>query len=188
MSAARGLPSGKSPGPDCVPNEVIRVVASRYPGPFVEVFNRCLDDAVYPSAWKVANLALIPKAGRPIGSPSAFRPICMLDTVGKLCEKILSARLRAHLDGTGALAGNQYGFRRGKSTLDALEHVLETVRRANGRGHAKNRWVGMMALDVKKAFNCAPWFKIIEALRGTEVPSKLVNLIGDYLSDRNIQI
>lgn len=72
--------------------------------------------------------------------------------------------------------------------MDALGHVLDTVRRANGHGHARNRWVRMLALDVKNAFNCASWSKIMEALRREKVPPKLLNMLGAYLSDRAVII
>ncbi|KAG8297752.1 hypothetical protein J6590_028585 [Homalodisca vitripennis] len=41
-------------------------------------------DRVIYSEWKVTRLDLIPKAKAALGStPSTFRPLCMLDTVGK---------------------------------------------------------------------------------------------------------
>lgn len=104
----------------------------------------------------VHRMTLISKPGRTTGSPPAFQPICMLDSIGKLFEKILSQRLRVHLEETDTLSNNQFGFRHGRSTMDALGRVLETVRRAKGRTSAKNRYVGMLALDVKNAFNSAP--------------------------------
>lgn len=64
---------------------------------------------------------------KPLDAPSSYRPICILDTPGKLLQ-----RLEAHLDTHGGWrrAGNQYGFRRGISTETAVEKVLSIATQA----------------------------------------------------------
>jgi hypothetical protein len=42
-------------------------------------------------------MVLLPKQGRSSDLPSAFRPVCLLDQVGKLLERIVVARLESHL-------------------------------------------------------------------------------------------
>jgi len=80
----------------------------------------------------------------------------MLDSTGKLFEKLLTARLREHLLATGNTTDNQYGFKRGSSTIDAMCRVRRIFQDANGRGQAYNLFVGMLTLDVKNAFNSSP--------------------------------
>jgi len=186
-AAARGLPNGKAPGPDGIPNEVMKTAVGLFPQTFAAVFNGCLRHAYYPPEWKTANLVLLRKPGKALESPSAYRPLCMLDSVGKLFEKLLTGRLREHLTKTGQ-AGNQFGFRPGKSTLDAMSRVRSAVQNANGRGQAYNLFVGMVTLDVKNAFNSAPWDKILDALARKNTPPYLINIIGQYLSERRIVV
>lgn len=185
-AAARGLPNGKAPGPDGVPNEVLKTAVGAHPGYFQEVFNGCLRSAFFPPEWKTARLVLLHKPGRPLDNPSAYRPLCMLDTMGKLFEKLLTQRLRDHLRRTGNQPENQYGFKKGKSTLDAMAKIQTAVRNANGRTSAYNRYVGMLTLDVQNAFNSASWTAIIKALERTDAPKYLQNVLGQYLSDRHI--
>ncbi|CAI6356785.1 unnamed protein product [Macrosiphum euphorbiae] len=137
-AAARGLPNGKAPGPDGVPNEVLKTAVGAHPWYFKEVFNGCLRSACFPPEWKTARLVLLHKPGRPLDSPSAYRPLCMLDTMGKLFEKLLTQRLRDHLRRTGNQPENQYGFKEGKSTLDAMAKLQTAIRNANGRTSAYN--------------------------------------------------
>jgi hypothetical protein len=54
------------------------------------LFTRCLKEGVYPPIWRTARLVLLRKEGRPIDSPSAYRPICLLDEVGKLLERVIA--------------------------------------------------------------------------------------------------
>jgi len=71
----------------------IKVTAEKRPEMFVRVFDNCLRAGEFPVVWKRANLVLLPKPGKPPGLPSIYRPLCMLDTTGKLFEKIVYNRL-----------------------------------------------------------------------------------------------
>jgi hypothetical protein len=53
----------------------------------------------------------------------------MLDGTGKLLERMLLGCLEEHLGATGGLAENQFSFRRGHGTVDAIRTVLEAARR-----------------------------------------------------------
>lgn len=50
--AARRLPGEKAPGPDCISNEVLAVVARRKSELFLIVYNKCLMQGVFSSQWK----------------------------------------------------------------------------------------------------------------------------------------
>lgn len=185
--AAKSLPNNKCPGPDGLPNEVIKVAVMKQSEAFLGLFNRCLEEGIYPEVWKVADLVLLPKVGKKLDDPSAYRPICMLNTTGKLLEKILVGRLRRHMETNNLFSNNQFGFRRGRSTLDAHDRLLEIIRQANQHGIAYNDMVSVLTLDVKNAFNSVPRSKIMEAMRGKRVPGHLIKIIGSYLSDRRIR-
>jgi hypothetical protein len=61
------------------------------------LFNRCMREGVYLRIWRTDMLVLLRKEGRPLDSPSGYRPICLLDEVGKLLERVIAARLEAHM-------------------------------------------------------------------------------------------
>jgi len=105
--------------------------------------------------WKTAKLVLVRKNGKPLSEPSTYRPLCMINTAGKLLEKIVEARIRDFLEKHELLSSNQYGFRKGRSTIDAILKLKEIV----DSGWGKNTRVGMVTLDSKNAFNSAPWWK-----------------------------
>lgn len=60
MAVAK-LSSGKAPGPDLVPNELVRLAFKKFPAIFVDCFNACLVKGDFPLRWKRANLVLIHK-------------------------------------------------------------------------------------------------------------------------------
>ena len=145
------------------------------------LFTRCLKEGAYPRTWRTARLVLLRKEGRPPDSPSAYRPICLLNEVGKLFERVIAARLEAHMSRrTPGWHDSQYGFRRGRSTVDAVKRmrsIAEDMVRREGVALA-------VSLDVSNAFNAIPWTRIVEALRHFDVPAYLVGIIGAYLNDR----
>ena len=47
---------------------------------------------------------LIGKGKGPVDAPSSYRPLCMLDTAGKLLEKLVRPRLQAALKAAGDLS------------------------------------------------------------------------------------
>ena len=91
----------------------------------------------------MGQLVLLHKEGKPTDSPSAYRPIVLLDEAGKLLEKIVASRLVEHLGGSGPnLSEAQYGFRAGRSTIDALARLRSLV------GAASERGMGVMVVSL----------------------------------------
>ena len=54
--AIRSLKSGKALGPDGIPVEVLKAIASRSPETLLDVYNVFLREGVFSSRWKKANL------------------------------------------------------------------------------------------------------------------------------------
>lgn len=173
-----------APGPDGIPAKALAMATTAGLGESVlKLYNKCLETGRFPRTWKEARMVLIPKEGKPEDSPSAYRPICLLDEAGKLFERVLAARLRRHLSQVGSdLADCQFGFREGRSTVDAIMRVRTLAEEAVGQG----KGVVAVSLDIANAFNSLPWECIRRALIYHEVPSYLRAVIGDYLRDRYI--
>ena len=172
-----------APGPDGVPARVLAISLLELGDRFRGLYDRCLAVGRFPRPWKVGQLVLLHKEGKPADSPSAYRPIVLLDEAGKMLEKIVASRLVEHLEGPGPdLSGAQYGFRAGRSTIDALARLRSITEEASGRGEG----VMIVSLDIKNAFNSLPHAVIVEALRFFRVPSYLRRLVANYLSEREV--
>uniref|UniRef100_A0ABD2WDW6 Reverse transcriptase domain-containing protein n=2 Tax=Trichogramma kaykai TaxID=54128 RepID=A0ABD2WDW6_9HYME len=145
-----------APGPDGVPNSAIKIAIATHPDIFLQVYKACVRTSVFPACWKRQRLVLLPKPGKPPEEPSSYRPLCMLDdTVGKILERIICDRLENTTESAGGLSDHQYGFRKGRSTINAIENVIATAREAIA-GKRWNRgtkeYCAMVTLDVKNAF------------------------------------
>ncbi|KAL4122766.1 hypothetical protein QTP88_015041 [Uroleucon formosanum] len=124
--AAGILKNNIAPGPDDIPNEAVKIIATLTPNVLESVYNKCLNKGVFPIWWKRARFVLLRKGDRPLEDPSSYRPLCLLDCLGKLFKKIIDNRLRRHLDETEGQDDRQFGFRKGRSTIDAL-NTLKTI-------------------------------------------------------------
>jgi hypothetical protein len=79
----------------------------------------------------------------------SYRPISLLDTVGKIFGKILLTRVFQEVNERGLLSDEQFGFRPKHSTTLQLARLAETV----NRNFDERRLTGAVFLDVAKAFD-----------------------------------
>lgn len=187
MEAVGSMSGRKAPGPDGIPTEVVKATASSYPHLLLYMYNTCIQSGVFSACWKRQRLVLLDKGKGPPITPSSFRPLCMLDTVGKLFEKLLRKRLRTAIEEVGGLACNQFGFRVGRSTVDAIREVIQASEQAWSGNHRTRSACILVTLDVKNAFNSVRWVDIIGTLEERfRVPAYLRRIISDYLDNREL--
>lgn len=181
--AAERLKPGKAPGPDGVTPEAVKILVRENGEAVRDLLNRLLKECSFPVSWKEARLILIPKPGRDVADENGYRPICLLDTMAKLYEAIIVGRLEANIKRSAPLSDRQFGFRKGKSAIGAVQEVIKIIKQAG-----ENKWRALILLDVKNAFNTANWKCIVNNLKRGGVSSSLVRVICDYLSNRSLKI
>ncbi|GBM90606.1 Putative protein in type-1 retrotransposable element R1DM, partial [Araneus ventricosus] len=159
-SALKQSKRRKAPGLDRLQYEVIVAINNKSPRLLVSLFNRCLDMGHFPRPWKSVKLVLLNKPGKDTSDPRAYRPICLLSTMSKVLDKLVSQRILYHYHSNNLLNPLQHGFRTGKSCetagFELREVVLERVRR--------NQGVCMISLDVAGAFDIVSWVSILYQL------------------------
>lgn len=147
--ATQSMKVGKAAGSDRISPEAIKIAADALPDWILAIMNKILEIQEFPEAWKVAGVVLIHKQGKPADLSSSHKPLCMLNTMNKLLETLIRNRVNKEVEERGGLHKHQYGFRKGRSTVDALEKVMEFVRECD------SRWVVLVTIDVWNAFNSA---------------------------------
>ena len=128
LQAAEKLRPKKAPGPDGVPAEAIKLFAKHQPKMVCQVFDRLFKVGDYPASWRISKLVLFRKGNKPFTEPSSYRPICLLDSIGKLYEQVIANRLIAAIKCHGDLSCRQFGFRKGRSTVMAINEVTKIAR------------------------------------------------------------
>jgi hypothetical protein len=77
----------------------------------VLILNAILLTHHFPTAWKHTRVISILKPGKDPALPSFYRPISLLDKIGKLFEKILLARISHEVNVRGLMRDELFGFR-----------------------------------------------------------------------------
>ncbi|CAK1584840.1 unnamed protein product [Parnassius mnemosyne] len=170
-------------GPDGIPGRALVLSLAALGDRLRQLFTGCLRSTKFPTAWKEARLILLKKENRAADSPSAYRPICLLEEIGKLFERIVATRLNGHLSRVCPdLAESQFRFRRKCSSIDATMRVRSLSEQVVSRGGLALA----ISLGIVNAFDSLPWDTIRWALEYHQVPAYLQDVIGDYLRDRYI--
>jgi len=64
----------------------------------IDITNACFEVKYWPSHFKSSTTIIIPKPNKPsYNSSKSFRPIILLNTLGKLIEKVIGNRLQFHI-------------------------------------------------------------------------------------------
>ena len=179
-----GLKANTAPGIDGVQNEILKEVIGAYPEILLEAFNSCLREGRFFVDWKEQRLVLLRKGNKPLEDASSYRPICLLDTMGKLLEEMILQRLQNRIDGENSLSENQFGFRKGRSTVDAIQAVVDIATKARRVTGKRKGFCALINIDIRNAFNTARWNICIEAMVRKKVLDYLLRMIDGYLSDR----
>ena len=141
----RDLQDGKAQGPNGIQNRALKQHPQQAVSLLVLIFNSILLTQHFPTAWKHARVISILKPGKHPALPSSNRPISLLDTIGKLFEKILLARILHEVSGRGLMRDEQFGFRPRHSTWLQLAERITT-------NFGEKRLRGAVFLDVAKTF------------------------------------
>jgi hypothetical protein len=94
------------------------------------------------------------KQGKDPTLPSSYRPLSLLETAGKISEKILITGVLQELKEGGLLREAQFGFRSKQSTMLQLARLIEGA----NTNCDDRRLTGAVFLDAPKAFNTV-WIK-----------------------------
>jgi len=183
--AARKLSTHKAPGPDRIPNEVLKQCIETLADRLYFIFRAIFELNVYPDEWRESITVVLRKPGKPsYADPKAYRPIALLNTLGKLFSSIIADDLSHFCKTRGVLPNNQFGGRPARTTTDSM--ILMTHR-------IKEKWrrkkvVSVLFLDVQGAFPNVVKEVLIHNMRTRRVPLEYVNLVNLMLTGRKTRL
>ena len=66
-------------------------------------------------------------------------------------------RLQSHMVGENSVSDNQFGFRKGKSTVDAIQAVVDIATKARRRTGKRKGFCALISIGIRNAFNTVRW-------------------------------
>ena len=88
------------------------------------LFNKCIENGVYPDILKTSKVIILYKKGNK-NDCSNYRPISLTSQFSKIFEKILKVRMFSFLDKNSLINNSQFGFQKSISTCDALINYID---------------------------------------------------------------
>ena len=135
-----------------------------------------------PQVFKTARTVALRKPGKgDYQTPKAWRPIALLETLGKVIEAIIAARIRDFAESMGLLPEAQMGAWQGRSTETAVASLLAQIRAAWDSGGAV---ASVLALDVSGAFDRVLKERLTWILHHRGLPRAAYNWVFSFMSDR----
>ncbi|MGL5707124.1 MAG: reverse transcriptase family protein, partial [Aeromonas sp.] len=143
-----GIRKGKSPGPDGIYPEMIRLLADLLEEPVRALFQQSFASGQIPNDWKTATVVAIHKSGS-TGNVANYRPVSLTCVLCKIFERIIRDHVCKYAVGQSFLGENQHGFRKGRSCLTNLLKFLDLATQRLDEGKP----IEVCYLDFSKAFD-----------------------------------
>ena len=119
------LKSRKSPGFDCVTNEMLKCTTSHGKKLLTLLINKVLKSGIFPYEWNYGMIKLINK-GMDVYDANDYRGITLNSCLGKLFCTILYNRIAPLLENKNILCKEQAGFRQNHRNTDHI-FLLRTI-------------------------------------------------------------
>ena len=119
-TALANLKNKKSPGPDGILTEYLKVFGNIYEDILLKMIRILFSRQLYPPDWDTNYLRPIYKKDES-GNPDNYRGIALGSAFAKLFSTILLNRLLKYIETHNLISPNQIGFMKGSRTTD---HIL----------------------------------------------------------------
>ena len=184
LAAASNLTSSTATGPDKVAYPMLKHLPRSGMDLLLYIFNLSWSSHSIPSIWKTSSIIPIHKMGKSLDSPASFRPISLTSCVSKLFERIILSHLLLFLESNFILSPRQAGFRPGRSTLDQILYLSQSISDGCNKPRPGSRTI-LSTIDLSKAFYSVWHPALFHKLISAGLPPCFARWTQSFLSDRH---
>ena len=182
-ATASNLFASTATGPDKVTYPMLTHLPRYGMDLLLHIFNLSWSSHSFPSIWKTSSIIPIHKMGKPLDSPASFRPISLTSCVSKLFERIILSRLLFFLESNSILSPRQAGFRPGRSTLDQILYLSQSISDGFNKPRPGSRTI-LCTIDFSKAFDSVWHPALFHKLISVGLPPCFAGSTQSFLSDK----
>lgn len=173
----------KAPGYDLITGQILNNLPRKVIVKITKIINASIKLRYVPQLWKLAEVIMIPKPGKPVEKLTSYRPISLLPVLSKLFEKLIRKRVMQVVEERKLVPSHQFGFRHKHSTIDQVHRITNMIEQA-----LENKQVcSAIFLDVSQAFDKV-WHDGLNYKLRRLLPAKYAELLQSYLSDRYFRV
>lgn len=171
--------SGAAAGLDGVTVRFLKKLPPNAVDKLTEVLQDMFLRSEFPSCLKSARTVAIEKKGD-LSDPGNYRGVAVLPALSRFPESIMNRSLDDYIDEHRILHQNQFGFTRKSNTLSAVTTLTTHMRQKMDEG----RKVGVIFLDLRKAFDCVDHDLLLMRLESIGVSGNELRMMRSYLTGR----
>lgn len=173
----------KSPGYDLITGEILKHLPKKAIIKITYLINATFRLLYVPAAWKVSEVIMLAKLGKPPNEVSSYRPISLLPIISKLYEKLLLKRLKPIIEEKQLIPTHQFGFRNKHSTIEQVHRIVNIIEKSlEGK-----KVCSAVFLDVAQAFDKV-WHEGLFNKLEHYLPRQYSELIKSYILDRHFRV
>ena len=187
LAAASNLSSSTATGPDKVAYPMLKHLPRSGMDFLLHIFNLSWSSHSFPSIWKTSSIIPIHKMGKPLDRPASFRPISLTSCISKLFERIILSRLLFFLESNFILSPRQAGFRPGRSTLNQILYLSQSISDGFNKPRPGSRTI-LSTIDFSKAFDSFWHPALFHKLISPGLPPCFARWTQSFLSDRRASV
>ena len=174
----------KAPGSDGITNRLLAACKGTLTKLLTPLFQACATLEYHPRTFREAHTIALKKPGKAdYTTPKAYRPIALLNTMGKALESIMAEKIAYLAERFQLLPETQMGGRKGRSTDSALELLTEQIHTVWGQG--TDKVATLLSMDVANAYPTVSHERLIHNLRKRKIPAWIAKWVLSFLQDRN---
>ena len=170
----------KAAGLDDIPYEFYKNGGEVMIDRMTELFNRVWEEERVPRKWNECRVTLLHKGGHKSKNElKNYRPIALLNTIGKVFCAVLNERLCKWIERVRVLGEEQNGFRADRRAEDNMFVVNELI---EGRKNSEGKlYLGF--LDIEKAYDRVNRRQLCAVLEKVGLSEKIVNIVRSMYED-----
>ena len=183
LLALEEMKNNKAEGVDHIPAEAIKILGENAMNELVEICQQIYITGEWPKDFLQSIMIPIKKKVNAMECGD-HRTISLLCHAAKIILKVITKRVQAKTDAIGFLGEDQFGFRRGKGTRDAIGclRMLSERRLQNGKN------IYICFVDYEKAFDRVDWRILMRALKRVGVDWRDRRLIANLYLGQSVKV
>ena len=142
-----------------------------------------MEKGIWPNELKKAEITPIHKA-KDKHSPNNYRPISLISNIAKIFEKLIHLRLLSFFNKYKIISDKQFGFRKNKSTKDALNLITNLIYDQLDSSEP----IAVTFLDLAKAFDTVDDQILLDKLYNLGIRGNAHKLLKSYLTNREQRV
>jgi hypothetical protein len=172
LSAIAALKKKKAVGMDEIPAEFLKIIGDKALNELVRLCKEMYNQGVWPKDF--TQIVMIPLPKKTNATECAdHRTISLVPHASKIMLKILTKRIESKVE--GFIGKNQFGFRKGRGTRDAIG----VLRMLCERSIENDNDIYICFVDFEKAFDRVNWVIMMDILKNLGVDWRDRKLITD---------